>query len=105
MKWPIMNSSLSGERLQNFTMTNQIAGTNFDDKSLGELIVRYPELFDSLLGEADLPATIERLQQELVTFVTQGVTGNKDYAKNWVGKEAQDTSDNIQGYWSMVSKI
>jgi len=71
----------------------------------GFRIKNYQEMFGSIQNKEDLSAVLVKAKEQLLSFVTKGISPkDADYqlARDFVAQRADDTFKRIEHYWHLL---
>lgn len=100
-----LNASLSREQARHLSMTNKLGRTTYSDKEVESIINSYSDMFKGIKSEDDLSYVLLKAQEELIQFVTKGISSKDiDYksAKDFIAEQSSDTFNRVADYWKIL---
>jgi hypothetical protein len=100
-----LNAPLTYQQSRELSMTNKLGKTVYTHEEIESVIKNYQEMFESIQNEEDLSAVLVKAKEQLLSFVTKGISPkDADYqlARDFVAQRADDTFKRIENYWHML---
>ncbi|REJ31055.1 hypothetical protein [Caldibacillus debilis] len=100
-----LNAPLPYEQSRELSMTNKLGKTVYTQVEIESIIKNYQEMFGSIQNKEDLSAVLVKAQEQLLSFVTKGISPkDADYqlARDFVAQRADDTFKRIEHYWHLL---
>lgn len=100
-----LNAPLTYQQSRELSMTNKLGKTVYTDEEIESIIQNYQEMFKGIQNEEDLSAVLVKAKEQLLSFVTKGISPKDiDYqlARDFVAERADDTIKRIENYWKMI---
>lgn len=102
-----LNAPLTYQQSRELSMTNKLGKTVYTHEEIESVIQNYQEMFESIQNEEDLSAALVKAKEQLLSFVTKGISPkDADYqlARDFVAQRSNDTFKRIENYWHMLLK-
>jgi hypothetical protein len=102
-----LNAPLTYQQSRELSMTNKLGKTVYTHEEIESVIKNYQEMFESIQNEEDLSAVLVKAKEQLLLFVTKGISPkDADYqlARDFVAQRSNDTFKRIENYWHMLLK-
>jgi hypothetical protein len=99
------DASLTFDQARHLSMTNKLGKTTYSDEEVGSIIHVYSEWFQGIKSKDDLSSILLKIQEQLVQFVTKGISSKDvDYqsAKDFISERSSDTFNRLADYWKML---
>ncbi|NSL51888.1 hypothetical protein [Calidifontibacillus erzurumensis] len=102
-----LNATLTYQQTRHLSMSNKLGKTVYTHDEIKSVIKNYQEMFKEIKNEADLFAVLLNAKEQLLEFVTKGISPmDPDYqlTKDFVTERSNDTFKRIENYWHILLK-